>query len=449
MLPTRLPTETHSSPSSIDTQAKALTLNLDEKIYGTFAEIGAGQEIAGWFFRVGGASGTVAKTMSAYDMKVSDDIYGKVGRYVSEERLGSMLDHEYSLLKDRLSDSKGADRTFFVIANTVSARNYHGTNECHGWLGVRFQPSPQSEPCDIILHINMLDPDNYLQQQAVGILGVNLLYAAFNFIHDPRLFLMSLLDDLSLERIEIDVIRFSGSAFSGLSGHLCGAMLVAYGLASAVMFSPEGMLVQPSSIVRKKSVLVERGTYRIMNEVQKDVVPKARDLFKKSIDDPLVDPIFINEFSIKSVHQDNSLDLKQAVELIPKLTSHGSYLMLSSFSWYYNVSQYLRRYTKDPIGFLMGLSTVVKLFNESLYDENSGDLLEAIGKLLSIDVRLFAYPMSCDAIKEHLQIPNLAAFDWDIQSNNNFPTISTIKPKGPKEHLYNYLKSSGYLVGIE
>ncbi len=449
MVATRLPTETHNSPSSIDTQAKALSLNMNESIYGTFAEIGAGQEIAGWFFRVGGASGTVAKTMSAYDMKVSDDIYGKSGRYVSEERLLSMLDHEYELLHERLDETQGTDRTFFVIANTVSARNFHGTNECHGWLGVRYQKSPKSKPLDIILHINLLEPNNYHQQQAVGILGVNLLYGAFNLAHDPASFLVSLLDDLSLEQIEVDLIKFSGEGFEGLTDRICGAMLVGYGLATAVLFSPEGSLVQPSTILRKKPVLIERGTFRIMNEVQKDVLPKARKLFKQSIDDPDVRPIFINEFSVNSIHQDNNLNIKQAADLIPQILSHGSYLILSSFSWYYHVSDYLRRYTKDPIAFLMGLSTIMKLFDESFYDEDSGDLLEAIGKLVSIDVRLFAYPMTCEAIKEHLQIIDLASFDWEIKSENSFPNIRTVRPKGTKEHLYNYLRESGYIVGIE
>lgn len=448
MLPTRLPTETHNSPSSIDTQAKALSLNMNETIYGTFAEIGAGQEIAGWFFRVGGASGTVAKTMSAYDMKVSDDIYGKSGRYVSEERLISMLDHEYTLLHERLDESQGTERTFFVIANTVAARNFHGTNECHGWLGVRFQKTPKSKPLDIILHINMLEPNNYLQQQAVGILGVNLLYGAFNLAHDPSSFLLSLLDDLNLQKIEVDIIKFSGEEFAGLTDKICGAMLVGYGLASAVMYAPDGSLIQPSTILRKRPVLIERGTYRIMNEVQNDVVLKARTLFKKAIDDPNVDPIFINEFSINSVHQDSSLNIKEATELIPKILLEGSYLILSSFSLYYNVSDYLRRYTKDPIAFLVGLSTVMKLFNETFYDETSGDLLEAIGKLLSIDVKIFAYPMSVEAIKEHLQITDLGTFDWEIKSDNNFPTLNTIRPKGPKEHLYDYLRASGYVVGV-
>lgn len=371
-----------SSASSLDTQTKAVTINRDQKIYGTIAEIGAGQEIAGWFFRVGGASGTIAKTMSAYDMKVSDDIYGRASRYVSEARLQSMLDHEYSLLNERLGKSQGDDRHFFALANTIAARNFKGTNECHGWVGVRFQRAPGDEPSDIILHVNMHDPDNFLQQQAIGILGVNLLYAAF-FLKDEDLeiFCTSLLDDLKPGRLEVDVAYFRGPYFPNWDDHIVGVHLIEDGLSDAVLYSPEGKLVQPSSKIRKSPILVERGTYRILHDLVPDIYQNATALFSESIKDCGKEPLFINEVSIRSVHHQRTLSTKEIADMLPTLLSNNCHVMISDFAWYYSVSQYLRRHTEERISFILGVSTLMKLFSDTVYDSESGNLLEALGKL--------------------------------------------------------------------
>jgi hypothetical protein len=437
-----------SRASALDTRTKAVTLNRDNRIYGTIAEIGAGQEIAGWFFKVGGASGTVAKTMSAYDMKVSDDIYGKATRYVSEARLTSMLDHEYSLLNERLGKSQGNDRTFFALANTVAARNFKGTNECHGWLGVRFQRNPNDEPSDIILHVNMHDPENFLQQQAVGILGVNLIYAAFFLKDNLEAFCTSLLDDLKPGRIEVDVAYFKGPYFKGWDDHLVGVHLIEDGLADAVLFSPEGKLVQPSSRIRKKPVLVERGTYRILNELLPDTHSKAFNLFNKQLAVSDKEPIIINEVSIRSVHHQQILSTKEIAELLPKLLDHNCYVMISDFSWYYSVSQYLRRHTQERISFIMGVSTLMKLFSDEVYDSESGNLLEALGKLLAIGVNIISYPMDISGLKTHLTCTDEDLAKWKLPKDSIL-TATDIEPKGPEKHLYRYLLESDTLLTIQ
>ena len=145
--------------AAIDTHSKALKINLDPRWYGTFAEIGAGQEVVRWFFRVGGAAGTIAKSMSAYDMKVSDAIYGHADRYVSRDRLQAMLDREFDLDVERLGQQRGEDTSFFAFADTVVARSYRGSNECHGWMGIKFQSRASDQPSQIVMHVRMLDEE--------------------------------------------------------------------------------------------------------------------------------------------------------------------------------------------------------------------------------------------------------------------------------------------------
>src|SRR6266446_7868729 len=245
----------------IGTNKKAFQINLDRKRYGTFAEIGAGQEVARRFFQVGGASGTIAKTMSAYDMQFSDAIYGPAQRYVSRVRLQTMLDHEYQLLIERLDKKIGAERTFFVFADTVAARSFKEHNESHGWLGIRFQPVPRGEPSHIIIHVRMLDESNVDQQEALGVIGVNLLYGAF-YYHEPEKLISSLQENLAWGRIEVDMIKFSGSAFCNIDNRLMSLQLVSQGLTNAVMFTADGETEQPAEVFHKKAILVERGSFR-------------------------------------------------------------------------------------------------------------------------------------------------------------------------------------------
>ena len=246
----------------LSTHQKALKINLDPLRYGTFAEIGAGQEVARWFFKAGGAAGTIAKSISAYDMHVSDVIYGHTGRYVSRERLRGMLDYEHRLNLERLGNARGDKTAFFTFADTVAARNYHGTNECHGWMGVKFQAYPRDQDNQIIIHVRMLDEEANLQQEALGIVGVNLLYAAFCLHHTPQQVLESLLDNLSTDRIEIDMIEFSGIAFRCVDNRVMSLKLVQLGLSGAAMFGPKGEVLQPSEVLRKRPIIVERGSFR-------------------------------------------------------------------------------------------------------------------------------------------------------------------------------------------
>src|SRR3984957_6907362 len=265
--------------TTISPHEKAVQINLDRRFYGTFAEIGAGQEVARWVFRVGGASGTLAKTISAYDMAFSDAIYGKGERYVSLPRLQNMLNYEFNLLIERLGEKRGAQTSFFVFSDTVSARNYLGTNECHGWMGVKFQLQPLADPSEIIIHVNMLDKENLQQQEALGIIGVNLCYGAFYLHSEPEKLIASLLDGLSTLRIEVDMIKFSGPFFSNVDNRLTSLQLVEKGLSNAALIGANGEVLQPSEVLHKKPILVERGSFRPVTYVNLDMVDGAREKF--------------------------------------------------------------------------------------------------------------------------------------------------------------------------
>ena len=263
-----------------DTHQKALRINLDPRWYGTVAEIGAGQEVARWFFRVGGAAGTIAKSISAYDMAVSDAIYGEADRYVSAGRLQAMLDHEYELNLERLNDKRGDTTSFFAFANTVVARSYMGNNECHGWMGLKFQAHPRDDPSQIVLHVRMLDVEASLQQEAIGIVGINLLHGAFFLHHEPEMLLESLLDRLTVGRIEIDMVEFRGIEFRRVDNRLMALKLVQLGLSGLAMFGPDRAVLQPSEALRKRAILVERGSFRPTTRVNLDMLECALEKFE-------------------------------------------------------------------------------------------------------------------------------------------------------------------------
>src|SRR5688572_24562419 len=302
------------STESPSTESKSLAINLDRRRYGTFAEIGAGQEVVRWFFRVGGAAGTIAKSMSAYDMAVSDAIYGECNRYVCRQRLESMLDHEHALNLSRLRESRGDTTAFFVFADTVSARNFHGTNECHGWMGVRFQAHPRDQDSQIILHVRMLDTENALQQEALGIVGVNLLYGAFFLNHEPEKLVESLLDNLNTRRIEIDMIEFSGIAFRHVDNRVMSLRLVQLGLSNAAMFSAAGEVLQPSEVLYKKAILVERGSFRPVTHVNVDMLRSAQERFAREpgvADEPVVSLMEITMHNLQGAGKTNGdIDLR-------------------------------------------------------------------------------------------------------------------------------------------
>jgi hypothetical protein len=377
----------------LSTHQKALNINLDGIRYGTFAEIGAGQEVARWFFKVGGAAGTISKSMSAYDMAVSDAIYGKTKRYVSRERLERMLEYEHSLNVERLGPSRGDTTAFFTFADTVSARNYLGTNECHGWMGVKYQAYPGDDDNQIILHVRMLDADNSLQQEALGIVGVNLLYAAFYLHHAPQVMLESLLDNLSTDRIEVDMIHFSGIEFRRVDNRVMSLKLVQLGLSGAAMFGPTGEVLQPSEILRKRPILVERGSFRPVTKVNIDMMNCAKERFAAEPEVKGDQVVELMEITMRNLLVSGDIDLKDFLARADLLSTAGKTVLISDYFEYYRLAAYLTRYTSEPIAVTMGVASLLDLFQEKYYAELEGGILEAFGRLFTKDLRIYAYPL--------------------------------------------------------
>jgi len=430
-----------------DTHSRALKLNLDPALFGTFAEIGAGQEVARWFLQVGGAAGTVAKTISAYDMKVSDDIYGKGTRYVSRDRLLAMLDHEYSLLIERLDAQRGEKTHFFVLADTVSARNYAGTNECHGWMGVRFQTSPRSEPSDVLLHVNLMDPTNLQQQRALGVLGVNLLCAATYERNRVETFLYALFTDLSLDRLEIDVVEFSGRAFEQADPQRLGVRLVHAGLARAVLFRPDGVLVQPADLLRKRPLVIERGLFERITPLHAQMLEEANAKLRDEVNSER-EPLSLPELSVKPVQGREAPDEEEAQRRVSGLLEMGHPVLLTRFPEIYHMTAYLRRHTREPARLVLGASTLIQVLHSAFYAELAGGLLEALGRLLAENVKLYSFPMQVDTCQRLLAEAGIPPVELEGDTRG-WVTADRIKLDPPVDHLYRYLLDAGWVVGLE
>jgi len=414
----------------LSTNQKALKINLDPLFYGTFAEIGAGQEVARWFFKVGAAAGTISKSISAYDMAVSDAIYGRCKRYVSRERLQGMLDHEHSLNLERLQSTRQESTAFFAFANTVAARNYQGTNECHGWMGVKFQAHPRDDDSQIIIHVRMLDHENDLQQETLGIVGVNLLYAACFLHHRPELVLESLLDNLTTQRIEIDMIEFSGIEFRHVDNRVMSLKLVQLGLSGAAMFGPTGEVLQPSEILRKRPILVERGSFRPVTKVNIDMIKSAHERFAS---EPEVDPdqiVELMEITMKNLLATGKIDLTDFLARADVLAAAGKTVLISDYFEYYRLAAYLTRYTSQPIAVTMGVSSLLDLFMEQYYVGLEGGILEAFGRLFTKDLRIYVYP---------LRDP----------SSGQLSTVQNVKMPGDLHSLYCYLVERGRIKQLD
>jgi hypothetical protein len=377
----------------LSTHEKALRINLDPARYGTFAEIGAGQEVARWFFQVGAAAGTISKSMSAYDMAVSDAIYGRCKRYVSRERLHRMLEYEHKLNLERLGTSRGDTTSFFTFADTVAARNYQGTNECHGWMGVKFQAYPRDEDNQIVIHVRMLDHENGLQQEALGIVGVNLLYAAFFLHHTPQLMLESLLDNLTIERIEIDMIECTGIEFRRVDNRVMSLKLVQLGLSGAAMFGPEGEVLQPSEVLRKRPVLVERGSFRPVTRVNIDMIDTAHAQFAAEPEVAGDQIVELMEITMRNLLSAGDIDLQDFLARADLLATAGKTVLISDYSEYYRLAAWLMRYTNEPVAVTMGAASLQDLFKEEYYKELEGGILEAFGKLFTRNLRIYVYPL--------------------------------------------------------
>jgi hypothetical protein len=379
--------------TKVGTQQKALRVNVDEKKYGTFAEIGAGQEVVRWFFQAGGAAGTISKSISAYDMTVSDAIYGPCERYVSRQRLEAMLDYEYGLAELRLREARGDRTEFFSFADTVSARNYLGTNECHGWMGIKFQTAPGKKPNRIIIHVRMLDNDNVAQQEALGVIGVNLIHGAFYFHEEPALLLHSLLDDLTAQRIEVDMVRFDGPDFPDIDHRLMALKLVQLELSDAALFSPEGEVLQPSEVLRKKPILVERGSFRPVTHVNIDMLECACEQFVREPSVQGETPVVLAEITMRNLLQSGEIDTSDFLARAEMLASAGYTVLISDYFEFYRLAAYLSRYTTKKIGMVMGIPSLRDLFDEKYYEHLEGGILESFGRLFKNDLKLFVYPL--------------------------------------------------------
>jgi len=386
----------------LTTNGKALTINLDQGKYGTFAEIGAGQEVARQFFQAGGASGTIAKSISAYDMVFSDAIYGKAPRYVSRERLQLMLDHEYQLLIERLAPTRGDHTTFFVFADTVTTSGFKAGNEAHGWMGIRFQTDPKGEPSDIFLHVRMWDKEAVLQQEALGIIGVNAVYGAFYYRDNPKKLIQSLLDNLRSDRIEVDMLKFAGPAFKNVDNRLMSLHMVEFGLTNAVMFGANGEVLQPSEVLHKKAILVERGSFRPVTHVNVDMLNCATAQF---VQEPLVkghEVVVLMEITMNNLLAAGALDAEDFLSRVDLLGDIGFTVLISNYSEYYRLTSYFRRYTKEMIGVAMGINNLLEIFNEKYYENLEGGILESFGRLFRNAVKLYIYPMRQEAFDRYI-----------------------------------------------
>src|SRR3984893_4855748 len=376
----------------VETNRKALQINLDAQKYGTFAEIGAGEEVARRFFLVGGASGTIAKTMSAYDVTFSDAIYGPADRYVSRKRLQTMLDHEYHLLLERLDAKLGSERTFFCFADTVAARSFKQRNESHGWLGVRFQTQPRSEPSQIIVHVRMLDEANVHQQEVLGVIGVNLLYGAF-YHSQPEKLISSLQENLAPGRIEVDMIKFSGPAFYHVDNRLMSLQLVSQGLTNAVMFRADGETVQPAEVFYKKAILVERGSFRPVTYATNDMLDGALRQFLNESGCSEKELVVLMEMTLENLLSEGQLDHADFLARVDILGALGRTVLISRFGEYYRLAGYLARYTNKMVGLVMGVPSVMEIFDEKYYLNLEGGILEALGRMFKSGLKLYVYPM--------------------------------------------------------
>lgn len=425
--------DTTTDRGHVGTQQKALEVNLDPSLYGTFAEIGAGQEVVRWFFQAGGAAGTIAKSISAYDMTVSDAIYGPSPRYVSKDRLGTMLDYEFALLVARLAGARGDNTRFFAFADTVAARNFKGTNECHGWMGVQFQTEPHGPSSQVIVHVRMLDKDHVAQQEALGIVGVNLIHAALLRHHDADLILRSLLENLGAERIEIDMIQCLGSAFPDVDHRILALKLVQLNLSDAAMFSSTGEVLQPSEALYKKPILVERGSFRPVTYVNVDMIQCARQQFalKAAGGDGGEDEVVtLFELTMKNLLATGEIDYADFLARADVLAATGATVLISDYFEYYRLAAYLRRYTKRSIGITMGIPSLKELFDEKYYEDLEGGILESFGRLFRNNLTLYIYPLM-------------------DKSSRQLINVQKLKVAPHLQSLYEHLVENGYIESLD
>ena len=426
----------------LDTHQKALSINLDGTIFGSFAEIGAGQEVARWFLRVGGASGTVAKTISAYDKEVSDQLYGVGTRYVSKPRLEAMIESEWKQLLDQLGVSRGADTRFFTFVDTISARNFAGTNDCHGWLGLRFLREPKDKPNDLILHANLMDPSNVQQQEAVGILGVNLIYAVHHSLASADEFLRSVVAELGLKRVEIDCLKWTGPAFQDWNEDTIHAFLVAGGFAEAVVFPADDQLAPPNELLYKRALVLAPGRFDSITDVHANLI---RDTLVQLPTEELKESkggLGLFCLSLTDTPGED-VSVEEILAHVAELQHLGYGVMLFRAQELYTMTAFANRYTKLRIHFAIGLTVLVRIF-EYRYKDLAGSLLEGIARLFTQNVRLTVYPMSAEELRQRATAARLTGWDW--KETDGIVTAENLHPSGPLDFLYRYLLESELIL---
>jgi hypothetical protein len=417
------------SEEKLSTDQKALQINIDKAKYGTFAEIGAGQEVARWFFRVGGAAGTVAKTISAYDMTVSDAIYGPADRYVSRQRLQAMLTHEYNLVLERLEKTRGDKTAFFAFANTVTTRSYTRKDEGQGWMGIRFQGAPRQRPSEIIVHVRLLDPEPVREQEALGVVGVNLAHAAFYQNTSPINLIIALLDGLSRERVEVDMIKFSGPCFAGVDNRLMTLQLVEKGLTDAAMFTADGEAVIPGEMLYKKPVLVERGSFRPLTTPMLEMLERAQEQFVQEKALAGEAPVTLLEMTLKQLQVGDVIDHGDFLDRVDTLRALNRPVLISNFRRYHRLAQFLSRHTSKMIGLPLGLVRLRDVLDEKNYTDLGGGLMESLGQLFRAGVKLYVYP-------------------WLNRESGQVITLENFQPAEPIKHLYAHLLANGFIEPI-
>lgn len=418
--------------SSRTTSNKALRLNLDEKKYGTIVEIGAGQEVARQFFLAGAAAGTIAKTMSAYDMKFSDAIYGvqENRRYVSKARVKAMMSQEFDLVVDRVGDVRSKSSRYFSYAATVAAKSFNRNNECHAWCGVQIQMYPGAEPSSITIHVRMHDKTAEEQQSALGDLGVNLIYAAYYYFENPKTIIDSLTDNIGKDRIEIDAIEFEGPYFEDIDNRAINLHLIRSWKTRAIMFRPDGSVTVPANMLYKKNVLTIRGSFKPVTKLNVDMIEQGKTAFNTLNDLDGDSTIAIAEISLND-EQGNDANVPEAdiIARVQLLNSLGYNVMISDYTRYFSLRAYFRQYTQLQIGIVVGIANMRQIFDEGFYRGVEGGILEAFGKLFPDNTRLLVYP----------------EFDNDAE------LIDYTKVKVPDHlrFLYRHLLENNFISGIE
>ncbi len=409
---------------------KALRINLNADIYGTFAEIGAGQETVRQFFRAGGASGTIAKAMSAYDKDFSDAIYGIEDdkRYVTEARLRKMLNHEVNLMEQRITRDKHPDKIFFSYANTVASIDFAKKYKGHGWVGIKYQVGPDQEYNDIVLHLRFKENDARLQQETLGKLGTNLIYGAFYKYNQPRKLLRYLYDHLDKDQIEIDTINFSGPVYKDVDNRLMSLQLVKNNMTDAVMFAPDGNNVLPARVLYKKNILTLRGSFRPVTKVNIDMFEKSYEMFIKEnkVDKEKTQVIF--EITLSNLRAEGKIDEQDFMDRAKLLCSLGHTVLISNFQEYYKLVEYFSQYSRARMGLAMGVNNLVDIFDEKYYRHLSGGILEAFGKLFYKDLRVYLYPME--------------------NKDGSLTTSENLKVHPRMKELYKFFKYNGKVVDI-